>query len=179
MIILYDPILPSVLSSGFAESSTETTYFAPYPIEEPDAVDDYDYSSDSDLEDDTDALYDDWEVELPQPPATQEDAEALVPSEVLASDITGAEDTTAEACEASPASESGGTDATLTMPSGPHRTSKGNPSFPDLMYHPLAQIMISPLNKILGLLAAKSSSKTQHSSRMTTIYSRLILRLTL
>lgn len=57
----------TVLSSGFAESSAESTFYAPYPPEEPDFVDDYDYASDSDLEDESGANYDDWEVEIPQP----------------------------------------------------------------------------------------------------------------
>lgn len=57
----------TVLSSGFAESSAESTFYAPYPPEEPEFVDDYDYASDSDLEDESGANYDDWEVEIPQP----------------------------------------------------------------------------------------------------------------
>lgn len=95
-MILCDVIATPVLSSGFAESSTETTYFAPYPTEEPDFIDDYGYSSDSDLDDDSEALYDDWEVETPQPPSTQEDAKTRTasPSETLAPDTTDAGDVT-------------------------------------------------------------------------------------
>lgn len=59
---------PTVLPSGFAAPSAESTFYAPYPFtEESDILDDYDYASDSDLEDESGANYDDWEVEIPQP----------------------------------------------------------------------------------------------------------------
>lgn len=174
---LSDAILPLVLSSGFAESSAETTYFAPYPTEEADFVDDYDYSSDSDLEDDTDALYDDWEVELPQPPVKRGDVDAVVPSEVLAPVTTIAADATTKDSGASPSPENGGTDTTMAMSNGSYRTSKGHSSFHDLIYH--SQRVVSPSNRVLGHPAVKSSSKTQRSSRTPLLYSRLIVRLTL
>lgn len=177
MMILCDAILPLVLSSGFAESSAETTYFASYPTEEADFVDDYDYSSDSDLEDDTDALYDDWEVELPQPPVKRGNADAVVPSEVLAPVTTDAADATTKDSEASPPPENGGTDTTMGMHSGPYRTSKGYSSFHDLTYH--SQGIVSPFNRVLGHPAVKSSSKTQLSSRTPPLYFRPIVRLTL